>query len=91
MHMFVLLHIWLLICFCFHVFSRVDKFFDQLIDDLECYCLHAKRKTIQKEDFELHLRRVREVHDKKSLDALVLDHLPMEYWRDLLDLPIKKK
>ncbi|XP_062501024.1 centromere protein T-like isoform X2 [Corticium candelabrum] len=69
----------------------VDKFFDQLIDDLECYCLHAKRKTIQKEDFELHLRRVREVHDKKSLDALVLDHLPMEYWRDLLDLPIKKK
>ena len=72
-------------------FYRVDKFYDQLIDDLETYCLHAKRKTIEKADFELHLHRIRAINDKKSLDALILEHLPAEYWAELLPIPLKKR
>jgi hypothetical protein len=60
------------------------------VNDVETYCLHAKRKTVEKEDFELHLRRIRAINDKKSFDALVLELLPAEYWAELLPVPLKK-
>ena len=35
----------------------MDKFFGRLVEDLETYAVHAKRKTIDVEDAELLLRR----------------------------------
>lgn len=37
--------------------DRMDKFFERLVEDLETYAVHAKRKTIEVEDAELLLRR----------------------------------
>lgn len=35
----------------------MDKFFERLVEDLETYADHAKRKIIEVEDAELLLRR----------------------------------
>lgn len=35
----------------------MDTFFERLMEDLETYAVHAKRKTIEVEDVELLLRR----------------------------------
>lgn len=40
-----------------HLCDRMDKFFDRMVEDLETYAAHAKRKTIEVEDVKLLLRR----------------------------------
>lgn len=44
------------LCFFFIPLS-LKKYFERLAEDLEVYATHAKRKTIEVEDFELLMRR----------------------------------
>ncbi|KAM4624481.1 uncharacterized protein cenpt [Polymixia lowei] len=62
----------------------MDKFFDRLVEDLETYCHHAKRKTIEPEDVELLLRRQGHVNDKVPVEVLIEKYLPMEYRKLLI-------
>lgn len=41
----------------FFIPLSLKKYFERLADDLEAYAAHAKRKTIEVEDFELLMRR----------------------------------
>lgn len=45
------------LCFFFFIPFSLKKYFERLADDLEVYATHAKRKTIEVEDFELLMRR----------------------------------
>lgn len=51
---------------------------DQLAADLEAYSEHAHRNTIEIDDLKLLLHKQRFVHDKKSVDDLIKEYLPME-------------
>nr|XP_045013331.1 centromere protein T isoform X2 [Jaculus jaculus] len=61
----------------------LDKYFQNLCNDLEVFAAHAGRKTVKPEDLELLLRRQGLVTDEVSMHVLVEQHLPMEY-RQLL-------
>ncbi|MBN3311036.1 CENPT protein, partial [Amia calva] len=63
--------------------ETLDKYFDRLSDDLEAYAKHAKRKTIEKEDVELLLRRQGFVTERTPLNVLIERYLPLQY-RQLL-------
>ncbi|XP_051960045.1 uncharacterized protein cenpt [Xyrauchen texanus] len=60
------------------------KYFDRLADDLEAYAAHAKRKTIEVEDFELLMRRQGFVTDNTPVNILIEKYLPLEYRKLLI-------
>nr|XP_015223907.1 PREDICTED: centromere protein T [Lepisosteus oculatus] len=62
----------------------LDKYFERLVDDLEAYANHAKRKTIEKQDVELLLRRQGLVPDGVPVNVLIERYLPMEYRKLLI-------
>ncbi|XP_043090165.1 centromere protein T-like [Puntigrus tetrazona] len=62
----------------------LKKYFERLADDLEAYATHAKRKTIEVEDFELLMRRQGFVTDNTPVNVLIEKYLPMEYRKLLI-------
>ncbi|XP_052444759.1 uncharacterized protein cenpt [Carassius gibelio] len=62
----------------------LKKYFERLADDLEAYATHAKRKTIEVEDFELLMRRQGFVTDTTPVNILIEKYLPMEYRKLLI-------
>ncbi|XP_073727590.1 uncharacterized protein cenpt isoform X2 [Misgurnus anguillicaudatus] len=62
----------------------LKKYFDRLADDLEVYATHAKRKTIEIEDFELLMRRQGFVTDSMPVNILIEKYLPLEYRKLLI-------
>lgn len=62
----------------------LKKYFDRLADDLETYATHAKRKTIEVEDFELLMRRQGFVTDSMPVNVLIEKYLPLEYRKLLI-------
>uniref|UniRef100_A0A9J8ABY1 Centromere protein T n=1 Tax=Cyprinus carpio carpio TaxID=630221 RepID=A0A9J8ABY1_CYPCA len=62
----------------------LKKYFERLADDLEAYAAHAKRKTIEVEDFELLMRRQGFVTDTTPVNILIEKYLPMEYRKLLI-------
>ncbi|XP_043938003.1 centromere protein T [Protopterus annectens] len=61
----------------------VELYLQQVCKDLDIFANHAKRKTVEKEDVELLLKRQGHVSDKVPLNVLIERHLPLEY-RSLL-------
>ncbi|KAF9911820.1 MutS protein msh5 [Linnemannia zychae] len=53
-------------------------FFEQASNDLAAYASHAGRKTIDEDDVELLMRRLRIIHDKVSMESLLQRYLPRE-------------
>ncbi|XP_050948351.1 LOW QUALITY PROTEIN: centromere protein T [Labeo rohita] len=62
----------------------LKKYFERLADDLEAYATHAKRKTIEVEDFELLMRRQGFVTDNTPVNILIEKYLPLEYRKLLI-------
>ncbi|XP_067279312.1 uncharacterized protein cenpt [Pseudorasbora parva] len=62
----------------------LKKYFDRLADDLEVYATHAKRKTIEVEDFELLMRRQGFLKDGTPVNILIEKYLPLEYRKLLI-------
>ncbi|ROJ30620.1 Centromere protein T [Anabarilius grahami] len=62
----------------------LKKYFERLADDLEVYATHAKRKTIEVEDFELLMRRQGFVTDGTPVNLLIEKYLPLEYRKLLI-------
>uniref|UniRef100_A0A672JXC2 Centromere protein T-like n=1 Tax=Sinocyclocheilus grahami TaxID=75366 RepID=A0A672JXC2_SINGR len=62
----------------------LKKYFERLADDLEAYSTHAKRKTIEVEDFELLMRRQGFVTDSTPVNILIEKYLPLEYRKLLI-------
>ncbi|XP_067232439.1 probable inactive protein kinase DDB_G0270444 [Chanodichthys erythropterus] len=62
----------------------LKKYFERLADDLEVYATHAKRKTIEVEDFELLMRRQGFVTDGMPVNILIEKYLPLEYRKLLI-------
>ncbi|XP_016325660.1 transcriptional regulator ATRX-like isoform X2 [Sinocyclocheilus anshuiensis] len=62
----------------------LKKYFERLADDLEAYTTHAKRKTIEVEDFELLMRRQGFVTDSTPVNILIEKYLPLEYRKLLI-------
>ncbi|XP_016127936.1 centromere protein T-like [Sinocyclocheilus grahami] len=62
----------------------LKKYFERLADDLEAYATHAKRKTIEVEDFELLMRRQGFVTATTPVNILIEKYLPMEYRKLLI-------
>ncbi|XP_058613112.1 myb-like protein X isoform X2 [Onychostoma macrolepis] len=62
----------------------LKKYFERLADDLEAYATHAKRKTIEVEDFELLMRRQGFLTDTTPVNILIEKYLPMEYRKLLI-------
>ncbi|XP_042196186.1 centromere protein T isoform X2 [Callorhinchus milii] len=66
----------------------MDVYFKQLCDDMDVYSKHAKRKTVEKEDLELLMKRQGFVTDKTPLNVLIEQHLPMEYREKLIPMAV---
>ncbi|XP_026170548.1 centromere protein T isoform X2 [Mastacembelus armatus] len=64
----------------------MDKFFDRLVEDLETYANHAKRKTIEVEDAELLLKRQGYVNEKVPVEVLIEKYLRMEQRKLLIPI-----
>nr|XP_057918436.1 centromere protein T isoform X2 [Doryrhamphus excisus] len=64
----------------------MDKFFDRMVDDLETFAAHAKRKTIEVEDVELLLRRQGHVNDKVPVEVLIEKYLRMDQRKLLIPI-----
>ncbi|KAA0719796.1 Centromere protein T [Triplophysa tibetana] len=62
----------------------LKKYYERLADDLEVYATHAKRKTIEMEDFELLMRRQGFVTDSMPINILIEKYLPLEYRKLLI-------
>ncbi|XP_039618308.1 centromere protein T-like [Polypterus senegalus] len=62
----------------------VEKYFDRLADDLEAYVHHAKRKTVEREDLELLMKRQGFVTEKTPLNVLIERHLTLEHRKLLI-------
>ncbi|KAK7131526.1 hypothetical protein R3I94_016599 [Phoxinus phoxinus] len=62
----------------------LKKYFERLADDLDVYATHAKRKTIEIEDFELLMRRQGFVTDGTPVNILIEKYLPLEYRKLLI-------
>ncbi|NXO82882.1 CENPT protein, partial [Sitta europaea] len=74
------------------VFKVVEKcserYFKQLSDDLEAYTRHAGRKTVEKADLEVLMRRQGLVTDKMPLNVLIERYLPLEYRKLLIPIAV---
>ncbi|NXF52837.1 CENPT protein, partial [Oceanites oceanicus] len=65
-----------------------EKYFKQLSSDLEAYCKHAGRKTVEMADLELLMRRQGLVTDKMPLHVLIERNLPLEYRKLLIPVAV---
>ncbi|XP_060074550.1 centromere protein T-like [Ylistrum balloti] len=63
-----------------------EKFFKQVPADLEAFCHHAGRKTINDSDVELLMKRQRLIKDNNSLNVLIEENLPLEYRLQLIPI-----
>ncbi|KAM6409015.1 centromere protein T [Rhynochetos jubatus] len=61
-----------------------ERYFKQLSNDLEAYSNHARRKTVEKADLEVLMRRQGLVTDKMPLHVLIERYLPLEYRKLLI-------
>ncbi|XP_078257745.1 uncharacterized protein LOC144594770 [Rhinoraja longicauda] len=66
----------------------LELYFKQLCDDMDVYSKHAKRRTIEKEDLELLMKRQGFVTAKVPLNVLIENHLPMEYREKLIPMAV---
>ncbi|XP_021342138.1 uncharacterized protein LOC110442722 isoform X2 [Mizuhopecten yessoensis] len=66
--------------------NATEKFFRQVPADIEAYCHHAGRKTIDETDVELLMMRQRLIKDNKSLNVLIEENLPLEYRLQLIPI-----
>ncbi|KAM6118110.1 centromere protein T isoform 3-T3 [Pterocles gutturalis] len=64
------------------------RYFKQLSDDLEAYSKHAGRKTVEKADLEVLMRRQGLVTDKMPLHVLIERYLPLEYRKLLIPIAV---
>ncbi|KFZ68625.1 Centromere protein T, partial [Podiceps cristatus] len=75
-----------------HAFKIVEKcatrYFKQLSSDLEAYTTHAHRKTVEKADLEVLMRRQGLVTDKMPLHVLIERYLPLEYRKLLIPMAV---
>ena len=62
----------------------MEKFFDRMVEDLETYANHAKRKTIEVEDVILLLKRQGHVNDKVPVEVLIEKYLDMSARKQLI-------
>ncbi|XP_072926005.1 uncharacterized protein cenpt isoform X2 [Hemitrygon akajei] len=73
-------------------FTAVDRclelYFKQLCADMDVYSKHAKRRTIEKEDLELLMKRQGFVTAKMPLNVLIENHLPMECREKLIPMAV---
>ncbi|XP_062923631.1 uncharacterized protein cenpt [Mobula hypostoma] len=73
-------------------FTAVDRclelYFKQLCADMDVYSRHAKRRTIEKEDLELLMKRQGFVTAKMPLNVLIENHLPMECREKLIPMAV---
>ncbi|KAM9227982.1 centromere protein T [Leptosomus discolor] len=73
----------------FKIVEKCSKrYFKQLSSDLEAYSSHAGRKTVEKADLEVLMRRQGLVTDKMPLNVLIEHHLPLEYRRLLIPVAV---
>ncbi|NWU95996.1 CENPT protein, partial [Upupa epops] len=61
-----------------------ERYFKQISNDLEAYARHARRKTVEKADLEILMRRQGLVTDKMPLHVLIERYLPLEYRKLLI-------
>ncbi|XP_067905636.1 centromere protein T [Heterodontus francisci] len=66
----------------------LELYFKQLCDDVDVYSKHAKRKTIEKDDLELLMKRQGFVTAKTPLNVLIEHHLPMECREKLIPMAV---
>ncbi|XP_041047937.1 centromere protein T [Carcharodon carcharias] len=66
----------------------LELYFKQLCDDVDVYSKHAKRRTIEKEDLELLMKRQGFVTAKSPLNVLIEHHLPMECREKLIPMAV---
>uniref|UniRef100_UPI00398E98DD uncharacterized protein cenpt isoform X3 n=1 Tax=Pristiophorus japonicus TaxID=55135 RepID=UPI00398E98DD len=69
----------------------LELYFKQLCDDVDVYSKHAKRKTIEKEDLELLMKRQGFVTAKTPLNVLIEHHLSMECREKLIPMAVSGK
>uniref|UniRef100_A0A3Q1C2J1 CENP-T/Histone H4 histone fold domain-containing protein n=1 Tax=Amphiprion ocellaris TaxID=80972 RepID=A0A3Q1C2J1_AMPOC len=66
--------------------ETTNKFFDRLVEDLETYAAHAKRKTIEVEDCILLLKRQGYVNNKVPVEVLIEKYLSMQQRKLLIPI-----
>ncbi|XP_008281804.1 centromere protein T [Stegastes partitus] len=66
--------------------ETMDKFFDRMVEDLETFAAHAKRKTIEVEDCVLLLKRQGYVNDKVPVEVLIEKYLSMQQRKLLIPI-----
>ncbi|XP_032892151.1 centromere protein T isoform X9 [Amblyraja radiata] len=66
----------------------LELYFKQLCDDMDVYSKHAKRRTIEKEDLELLMKRQGFVTAKMPLNVLIENHLSMECREKLIPMAV---
>ncbi|XP_060693738.1 ribosomal L1 domain-containing protein CG13096 [Hemiscyllium ocellatum] len=66
----------------------LELYFKQLCDDVDVYTKHAKRRTIEKEDLELLMKRQGFVTAKMPLNILIERHLSMECREKLIPMAV---
>ncbi|XP_059507620.1 centromere protein T isoform X2 [Stegostoma tigrinum] len=66
----------------------LELYFKQLCDDIDVYSKHAKRRTIEKEDLELLMKRQGFVTAKMPLNVLIERHLSMECREKLIPMAV---
>ncbi|XP_072403549.1 uncharacterized protein cenpt isoform X2 [Chiloscyllium punctatum] len=66
----------------------LELYFKQLCDDVDIYSKHAKRRTIEKEDLELLMKRQGFVTAKMPLNVLIERHLSMECREKLIPMAV---
>ncbi|KAM8877449.1 uncharacterized protein cenpt [Synchiropus picturatus] len=64
----------------------MEQFFDRLMQDVETYAAHAKRKTIEVEDVVLLLKRQGHVNDKVPVEVLIEKYLRMQQRKLLIPI-----
>ncbi|XP_074737428.1 centromere protein T isoform X5 [Strix uralensis] len=65
-----------------------ERYFRQVCNDLEAYTNHAGRKTVEKADLEVLMRRQGLVTDKMPLHVLIERYLPLEYRKLLIPVAV---
>ncbi|XP_048461861.1 centromere protein T isoform X2 [Rhincodon typus] len=66
----------------------LELYFKQLCDDVDVYSKHAKRRTIEKEDLELLMKRQGFVTARTPLNVLIERHLSMECREKLIPMAV---
>ncbi|XP_062405108.1 centromere protein T [Sardina pilchardus] len=64
----------------------LQRYFGRVAEDLEAFASHAKRKTIEKDDVELLMRRQGFMTDCSQVNVLIEKFLPLEYRKLLIPI-----